>query len=305
MAKVKIQGHASGTGVLTVTAPNTSTDRTITLPDSTGTLLTSDGDGSSLTGISSGPFTEINTHKFTYTSATNPMIQVIDSTNTVKAQMQGGDTSAVFGSASDHPVDFIQGAGEATRMRIATTGRVGIGDTTPSAKLEVEAGSETAFTARATVANEYGAIIQTASTNGTPIADFRQNGGSSVVKVTSDGMLVLGKQTTSTATAWNMDVSGATNIGASQNTAIKIGNVTASGMIIVNDTNMTGQLAIYLTGAGAVDIVHQTGSNWATTSSPSTTQASLYQSNGYIYLKSGRSGTMNVSVLTFRTRPQQ
>ena len=39
MSKVKIQGNASGTGVLTVTAPNTSTDRTITLPDTTGTLL--------------------------------------------------------------------------------------------------------------------------------------------------------------------------------------------------------------------------------------------------------------------------
>jgi hypothetical protein len=38
MAKVKIQGHASGTGVLTVTAPNTSTDRTITLPDEDVTL---------------------------------------------------------------------------------------------------------------------------------------------------------------------------------------------------------------------------------------------------------------------------
>ena len=39
MSKVKIQGNASGTGVLTVTAPNTDTDRTITLPDTTGTLL--------------------------------------------------------------------------------------------------------------------------------------------------------------------------------------------------------------------------------------------------------------------------
>jgi len=39
MSKVKIQGHASGSGVLTLTAPNTSTDRTITLPDTTGTLL--------------------------------------------------------------------------------------------------------------------------------------------------------------------------------------------------------------------------------------------------------------------------
>ncbi len=39
MAKVKITGHASGTGIFTVTAPNSSTDRTITLPDTTGTLL--------------------------------------------------------------------------------------------------------------------------------------------------------------------------------------------------------------------------------------------------------------------------
>ena len=50
MSKVKIKGNASGTGVLTIEAPNTNTDRTITLPDGTGTLLNSDGDGSSLTG---------------------------------------------------------------------------------------------------------------------------------------------------------------------------------------------------------------------------------------------------------------
>ena len=40
MSKVKIQGNASGTGVVTLTAPNTNTDRTITLPDSTATLAT-------------------------------------------------------------------------------------------------------------------------------------------------------------------------------------------------------------------------------------------------------------------------
>ena len=40
MAKVKIQGNASGTGILTVTAPDTDENRTITLPDATGTLLT-------------------------------------------------------------------------------------------------------------------------------------------------------------------------------------------------------------------------------------------------------------------------
>ena len=51
MAKVKIQGHASGTGILTVTAPDTDENRTITLPDATGTLLNSDGSAASLTAI--------------------------------------------------------------------------------------------------------------------------------------------------------------------------------------------------------------------------------------------------------------
>jgi hypothetical protein len=40
MSKVKIQGNASGTGVITLTAPNTSTDRTVTLPDADVTLGT-------------------------------------------------------------------------------------------------------------------------------------------------------------------------------------------------------------------------------------------------------------------------
>jgi hypothetical protein len=38
MAKVKIQGNASGTGVITLIAPNTNTDRTVTLPDESITL---------------------------------------------------------------------------------------------------------------------------------------------------------------------------------------------------------------------------------------------------------------------------
>lgn len=39
MSKVAIQGNASGTGTLTIAAPNTNTDRTLTLPDGAGTVL--------------------------------------------------------------------------------------------------------------------------------------------------------------------------------------------------------------------------------------------------------------------------
>ena len=51
MANVKIQGNASGSGVLTITAPNTNATRTLTLPDATATLLdTTSGAQSHLSG---------------------------------------------------------------------------------------------------------------------------------------------------------------------------------------------------------------------------------------------------------------
>ena len=39
MSKLKVSGNASGTGVITIEAPNTNTDRAITLPDSAGELI--------------------------------------------------------------------------------------------------------------------------------------------------------------------------------------------------------------------------------------------------------------------------
>jgi hypothetical protein len=40
LSKIALSGNASGTGTLTIAAPNTSTDRTLTLPDNTGTIVT-------------------------------------------------------------------------------------------------------------------------------------------------------------------------------------------------------------------------------------------------------------------------
>jgi len=50
MSKIKIQGNADGTGTLTIAAPNTNTDRTLTLPDGAGEILT---DATGLTSSSS------------------------------------------------------------------------------------------------------------------------------------------------------------------------------------------------------------------------------------------------------------
>ena len=73
MSKVKIEGNASGTGTLTIAAPNTNTDRTLTLPDGAGEILTDASslpaanltgtlpaiDGSALTGISAGAVQQV------------------------------------------------------------------------------------------------------------------------------------------------------------------------------------------------------------------------------------------------------
>ena len=51
MSRVVIQGNASGTGNFTIAAPNSNTDRTLTLPDTSGTLVT--GDDIAINGITS------------------------------------------------------------------------------------------------------------------------------------------------------------------------------------------------------------------------------------------------------------
>ena len=41
MSNITVQGNASGSGIITVESPNTNSNQTVTLPDETGTLLTS------------------------------------------------------------------------------------------------------------------------------------------------------------------------------------------------------------------------------------------------------------------------
>ena len=118
MAKVKIQGHASGTGVLTVTAPNTSTDRTITLPDATGTLATT-ADITSLAGID-------------------------DQSSSNDDQLTIKDTEVVINEDSDD-LDFrVESNGNANMLMVdASTDRIGIGIASPGVQFANIAGTGT------------------------------------------------------------------------------------------------------------------------------------------------------------------
>jgi hypothetical protein len=54
MSKVQLQGNVSGTGVFTIASPNSNTDRTLTLPDNSGTVLTQNSQPSFVSTIGVG-----------------------------------------------------------------------------------------------------------------------------------------------------------------------------------------------------------------------------------------------------------
>ncbi len=55
MSSIKLESNASGTGIFTIASPNSNTNRTLTLPDNTGTINTSGGVNEVPAGSASAP----------------------------------------------------------------------------------------------------------------------------------------------------------------------------------------------------------------------------------------------------------
>jgi len=100
MAKVKITGHASGSGIIELTAPNTSTNRTITLPDATGTLLTEVADNAiTLAKMASGTDGNI----ISYDASGNPVAIATGSDGQVLTSAGAGQPPAFETASSFNP----------------------------------------------------------------------------------------------------------------------------------------------------------------------------------------------------------
>ncbi|MDB9951492.1 hypothetical protein OAD60_04560 [Candidatus Thioglobus sp.] len=318
MAKIKLKGADSGSAVYTLTTGTGSTDRTINLPDSTGTILDENSSlpAANLTGT-------VATARLGSGTASSGTILYGDQTYKTAPTSFNPDAAQVF-NESGADVDFRVESDSLTHALFVqgSDGKVGIGTTSIDERLHVEGGDHERIQIESTIAGD--AVIIHKNTANTwkvgataSIGGYGGDGKYSIAdgndirfaisptngEITNPSGIYKSSPTTATATGWNFDTSGAV-ITCVQNAAIKLGNCGASGFLLINDTTLNGQMAGLFTGGGRFDFVGYSGS-WVNSSSPSTSQVGFYRDGSQIYVKNGQAGTVQLGLMTFRTRSGQ
>jgi len=149
MSRITLAPNASGTGTLTIAAPNTNTDRTITLPDVTTTLVGTDAtqtltnktiassqltgalpaiDGSALTGLPVPA--QLSTASGSAPSYSARAWVNFNGTGTVAIRASGNVTSITDNGTGDYTVNFTTAMSDANyAVTCSATGVAGVSGT--------------------------------------------------------------------------------------------------------------------------------------------------------------------------------
>ena len=136
MSLVKVSGNASGTGTLTIAAPNTNSDFTLTLPTNTGTLLSTKSAGSVLQVVnvtynssassSSSTYADTGlTATITLSSTSSKVLVIVDQAGLSKQTNDANINLKLLRNGSDLAI-IVSGAGYTSNSTPNYVGNSGI-----------------------------------------------------------------------------------------------------------------------------------------------------------------------------------
>jgi hypothetical protein len=114
MSLVKVQGNASGTGIFTIASPNSNTDRTLSLPDSSGTVATAESTLAQFNASGSAPV-----------YAARAWVN-FNGTGTVAIRASGNVSSITDNGTGDYTVNFTTAMPDANSAVIVTCQRMDV-----------------------------------------------------------------------------------------------------------------------------------------------------------------------------------
>ena len=135
MSNIAITPNSSGTGTISITAPNTNTNRTIALPDTAGNVITTGDTGTVVTGmVANDAITsaKIDTNivlegtlgvgtgsgdTTLHVKGDNPRVRVEGTDNTVKYDIFMGNTAPLVGTTSNHAVKYMVNDSEVGQLK--------------------------------------------------------------------------------------------------------------------------------------------------------------------------------------------
>jgi len=127
MSSIKLESNPSGTGVFTLASPNSNTNRTLTLPDATGTIITTAG-GAAISGTTGAFTTTVGVGGATPAASgagiTFPATASASSdANTLDDYEEGTWTPAIIGSTSQSGQVYSSQVGTYTKIGRQVTAR--------------------------------------------------------------------------------------------------------------------------------------------------------------------------------------